>query len=169
VKRLEAVCFWSRSKGMLPADVDWKFDVPIGIDFKQTAMLTVEPISGGWPPSFRVQAQALEAAGLPVRPYLGSSAVEVADFLVSVLRRAVDTANKLSERQAAWKIAFETEYDFQNLFFATAKPWLPGLGREEIAVWYDGQEKACGLQPFRQPNHYRVEAYSRRRNKGCRG
>ena len=54
VKRLEAVCFWNRSNGTLPADVDWKFEVPIGIDFKQTAMLTVEPIAGGWLPAFRV-------------------------------------------------------------------------------------------------------------------
>jgi hypothetical protein len=141
VKRLEAVCFWNRSNGILPADLDWKFEVPIGIDFKQTAMLTVEPIAGGWLPSFRAHAQALEAAGIPVRPYLGSSVVEIADFLVSVLRRAVEMANELSERQAAWKIVFKTEYDFQNLFFVVIKPWLPGLGREEIAVWYDGQQK----------------------------
>jgi hypothetical protein len=45
VARLEAVCFWNRAEGLLPADVDWKFEV--GIDFKQTAMLTVEPIAGG--------------------------------------------------------------------------------------------------------------------------
>jgi REase_DpnII-MboI len=141
VTRLEAVCFWNRSKGILPADVDWNFEVPVGIDFKQTAMLTVEPIAGGWLPSFRAHAKALEDAGIPVRPYLGSSVVEIADFLVGVLRKAVETSNNLNDRQAAWRIVFKTEYDFQNLFFAAVKPWLPGLGREEITVWYDGQEK----------------------------
>jgi hypothetical protein len=141
VKRLEAICFWNRSNGILTADVDWEFEVPIGIDFIPTAMLTVEPISGGWLPSFRAHAQALEAAGIPVQPYLGSTVVEIAEFLVSLLRRAVESANKLNERQAAWKIGFKTEYDFQNLFFVTTKPWLPSLGREEITVYYDGQEK----------------------------
>ncbi len=141
VTRLEAVCFWNRADGLLPADVDWKFEVPVGIDFKQTAMLTIEPIAGGWLPSFHAHAKALEAAGIPVRPYLGSSVVEIADFLVAVLRKAVETSKKLNDRQAGWGIVFKTEYDFQNLFFTVVKPWLPGLGREEITVRYDGQEK----------------------------
>ncbi len=46
--RLEAVCFWNRSKGLVPADVDPKFEVPVRIDFKQTTMLTIEPVPGGW-------------------------------------------------------------------------------------------------------------------------
>jgi hypothetical protein len=66
VTRLEAVCFWNREKGLLAADIDWEFRLPIGVDFVPTAMITLEPISGGWLKSFRTHLKEVEATGLPV-------------------------------------------------------------------------------------------------------
>jgi hypothetical protein len=148
VTRLEAVCFWNRSKGLLSADIDWEFELPIGIDFIPTAMLTVEPIAGGWLPSFRAHAKAVEAAGFPVRPYLGASLVEIARFVVRTFGNAVAAIDKVNSRQASWKITLKTEYDFQDVFYLVFKPWLPGLPREEITVRYDEQEKRADFNLF---------------------
>jgi len=148
VTRLEAVCFWNRSKGLLSADIDWEFELPIGIDFIPTAMITVEPITGGWLPSFRAHAKSVEAAGFPVRPYIGSGLVEITEFMVRTLGNAVTAIDKLNSRQASWKITLKTEYDFQELFFLVFKPWLPGLAREEITVRYDEQEKRADFNLF---------------------
>lgn len=111
-------------------------------------MTTLEPIANGWLPSFRAHTKEVEAAGLPVRPYLGSNLLEVGDFLVTTLRNVVAATNALNPRGTGWTIAFKTEYDFQNLFFIALKPWLPGLGREEITIWYDEQEKRADFNLF---------------------
>ena len=42
----------------------------------------------------------------------------------------------------------ENEYDFQNFFFLTVKPWLPGLGREDVTIRYDGQDKRADFNLF---------------------
>jgi hypothetical protein len=38
-------------------------------------------------------------------------------FLVKTLRNVVAATNDLNPRGMGWTIVFETEYDFQNLFF----------------------------------------------------
>jgi Nucleotidyltransferase domain len=113
VARLEAVCFWNRAKGLRLADIDWEFRLPVGVEFVPTAMITSsmitsEPIAGGWLPSFRAHTKEVEAAGLPVRPYLGSNLVEVARFLVKTLRNAVDGSDDLNPRGTAWTIALNS-------------------------------------------------------------
>jgi hypothetical protein len=72
----------------------------------------------------------------------------VANFLVTTLRNAVAQSGHLNPRGTDLTIALKTEYDFQNLFFIAAKPWLPGLGREEITVRYDEQEKIADFNLF---------------------
>ena len=148
VGRLEAVRFWTREAGALDADINWEFRVPGDVEFIPTAMITDQPIPGRWPRSFRAFAKEVEAAGLPVQPYLGSLITDVAEFLVKVLRNAVAESGKLSPRGKGWSVRLETEYDFQNLFFLAVKPWLPGLGREELTIRYDGQGKTADFNVF---------------------
>src|ERR1700722_2960965 len=54
VAKLEAVCFWRRSEGVIEsADVDWTIKVPVDVNFAPTALITGTPIPGTWPRSFR--------------------------------------------------------------------------------------------------------------------
>jgi hypothetical protein len=50
--------------------------------------------------------------------------------------------------KTGWTVNLASEYDCQNLFFTVLKPWLPSLGREEIAVRYDGQSKLSDFSLF---------------------
>ena len=104
---------------------------------------TRQPIPGTWPKPFRAYARQIEGVGLPIQPYIGSTVHEVAEFLVKTFRNAVAESARLSTKGKGWKILLQTEYDFQNLFFITMKPWLPGLGREEVTIRYDGQQKTA--------------------------
>jgi hypothetical protein len=148
VSRLEAICFWTRAAGELAADIDWQFRIPLVVDFEPTSLLTNEPVSGKWLRSFRAHVREVAAAGLPVQPYIASTATEVAGFLVDTLRRLVTASNDLSPKGKGWKIRFKSEYDFQNLFFLAFKPWLPGLAREEITITYDSQKKSADFNLF---------------------
>jgi predicted nucleotidyltransferase len=149
VSKLEAVRFWKRSDGVIEsADIDWTVTVPIDVEFVPTALLTGTPISGRWPRSFRSFAQQIESMGLPTQPYIGPSAAEVAGFLVAEFRRAVEARLKLGPKGKGVSIDLQNEYDFQNLFYLTVKPWLPGLGREDVTIRYDGQEKKADFNLF---------------------
>jgi REase_DpnII-MboI len=141
VTRLEAVCFWNRAAGLLDADIDWEIKLAMDADFAPTAMTSLEPIGSGWARSFQAHLKGVEAAGLPVRPYFGCTVNEIGELIVTALGNAVSQSRHLNPKGKGWKVALNTEYDFQNLFFVTVKPWLPGLGREEVTIHYDGQEK----------------------------
>jgi hypothetical protein len=142
VTKLEAVRFWKRSDGVIEsADIDWTVTVPLAIEFVPSALLTETPISGRWPRSFRSFARQIESLGLPTQPYIGSSATQVASFLVAEFRRAIQERLKLGPKGKGVRIDLQNEYDFQNLFYLTVKPWLPGLAREDITIRYDEQEK----------------------------
>ena len=149
VTKLQAVCFWKRSEGVIEtADVDWDVEVSTNVDFAMTALVTGIPVSGMWPRSFRSFANMIESLGLPTEPYLGTSAAEVANFLVAELKRAMDARMKLTPKGNGIKAKLQNEYDFQNLFYLTVKPWLPGLGREDVTIRYDGQEKKADFNLF---------------------
>lgn len=148
VSRLEAILFWKKSEGPVVADIDWRFELPHAVGFVPTAMITEGPVSGIWPRSFRSHARDVEAAGLPIQPYIGSTIVEVANFLVLELQRAVTASADLNPKGKGLKVDLKTEYDFQNLFFLTVKPWLPGLAREELTIRYDGQDKVADFNLF---------------------
>lgn len=149
VTKLEAICFWRRSEGVIEsADIDWTVTVPVDIEFVPTALVTGTPISGRWPRSFRSFAQQIESLGLPTQPYIAASATEIASFLIAELGRAMEARSKLGPRGTGLKIDLKNEYDFQNLFYLTVKPWLPGLGREDVTIRYDGQEKKADFNLF---------------------
>jgi len=149
VRKLEAVRFWKRSGGVIEsADIDWTVTVPMDVEFVPTAMLTGTPIPGRWPRSFRSFARQIDSLGLPTQPYIGSAASDVAAFLVDEFRRAMEARLNLGPKGRGLSIDLQNEYDFQNLFYLTVKPWLPGLGREDVTIRYDGQEKKADFNLF---------------------
>ena len=94
IAKLDAVLFWSRTHGIIEdADVHWAFEVPVAVEFTYTTMLTEEPVGRKWFPAANRYFEAVEAAGLPISPFLGGSATEVANFLECLLRRLVATSN----------------------------------------------------------------------------
>jgi len=149
VAKLEAINFWRKSRGVIEsADIDWTVTVPIDIEFIPSALLTGTPISGRWPRSFQSYAQQIESLGLPTQPYLGPSAAEVATFLIDEFRRAMKARMNLGPKGKGLAVTLQNEYDFQNLFYLTVKPWLPGLGREDVIIQYDGQDKKADFNLF---------------------
>jgi len=89
--------------------------------------------------------------GLPARPYIGTSSTAAGEFVTTVIR-SIPSANKLvtnsGSAKLGWTIKLANEYDLQNLFWITVKPWLPGLSREEVAITYDGREKRADFNLF---------------------
>ena len=89
--------------------------------------------------------------GLPARPYIGISTSEAGEFVISVIRAMPSANNSVTNSGLArkgWTLKPVSEYDFQNLFWITVKPWLPGLSREEVAITYDGKEKRADFNLF---------------------
>jgi hypothetical protein len=59
--------------------------------------------------------------------------------------------DQLGPRGAArsgWTVNLSSEYDCQNLFYTVVKPWLPGVGREEVTVRFDDHEKRADFSLF---------------------
>ncbi|PLY00584.1 MAG: hypothetical protein C0623_06910 [Desulfuromonas sp.] len=89
--------------------------------------------------------------GLPTKPFIGKDFEEARDFIVSILKDLVPAAQSVSghgQARRGWTSNLNSEYDFQNLFWMTVKPWLPNLAREEVAIIYDGQEKHSDFSLF---------------------
>ena len=89
--------------------------------------------------------------GLPTKPYLGVNSDEASDFVIEIIRRlpaANDSVTSYGKARNGWTVSLQSEYDLQNLFWITVKPWLPSLAREEVAIVYDGQEKRSDFSLF---------------------
>jgi len=43
---------------------------------------------------------------------------------------------------------FTSEYDCQNLFYTVVKPWIGNIGREEVTIRYDDQDKVADFNLF---------------------
>ena len=93
----------------------------------------------------------IESVGLSVRPYIGSTVSESATFLCELIRRLIKPSLKLSGKgrgAAGWSVRLASEYEFQDLFWISIKPWLPTLARQELAIIYDGQHKYADFSLF---------------------
>lgn len=146
-KILQAVCFWTRESRQQQVNITWDAEVALGVVFSATTLPNVHIIEEARETIF---ADA-EEMGLPVEPYLGSSAEEVVEFLIKIMRNMVATFYEVEGRRrekAGWSGHLTSEYDFQDLFSTVVKPWLPGLGREEVALSYDGQKKKADFNLF---------------------
>jgi hypothetical protein len=137
IERLQAVEFWTRDDGVIDkADVDFEQKLAIGMDFRPTVLPNIHVVEE----ARRVVLAHARANSMPTHPYVGENALEVAEFLADLLRRLIPRAGDL-RGAARWAAKPTSEYDFQGLFWITAKPWLPSLAREEVAIEYDGQKK----------------------------
>jgi predicted nucleotidyltransferase len=151
ISRLDAVELYRRGSGSSDFFAQYKKQ---SIDRRVQFKMTVLP--GNSNEIYEVQAlqkffATANEHGLPSRPYIGVSTSEACDFLISVIR-AIPLANRNVSNyglaRSGWTIKLATEYDFQNIFWITTKPWLPGLGREEVAIIYDGKEKKADFNLF---------------------
>jgi hypothetical protein len=95
--------------------------------------------------------KAAKQNGLTAKPYLGVSTEEASEFIIEIIR-SLTTASKTvtnhGQAKSGWTKDLQSEYDFQNLFWITVKPWLPNLSREQVALKYDGQEKRSDFSVF---------------------
>lgn len=140
IKRIEAVEFWNRQSGVLEAaGIDWQVVIQRGMKFPLTMARGMA--FAAWEPAVAELLAALERDGIPVKPFIGSTIHEWAQFLPDLIGRMVQTAAEKKFRGKSISTTLADEYDFQDLFWLVTKPWLPGLAREPFVVNFDGQEK----------------------------
>jgi predicted nucleotidyltransferase len=151
VDKLDATPLWTRAGGFVDFAFrdtgDWTFDVAEGVDFKMTTM----PESVWADMVWSTKQKAVEDRGLPVQPYIGDTLDKAVGQIADVIRRMAFKSSDLGQKghaKTGWTVNLASEYDCQNLFFTVVKPWLPSLGREEVAVRYDGQSKQSDFSLF---------------------
>ena len=152
IDRLGALKLFDRDLGMLDSIADFTI---LPLDKRVIHKLSSLPNLPD--DAYEVQAlikyfQNADRDGLPIKPYLGQSALEVAELLIEITSRMIDSNQKVTghgQANSGWTIDLKDEYDFQNLFWITIKPWLPGLGREEIEIIYDDNKKLSDFNLFK--------------------
>ena len=142
---LDGVKFWEN--GLLDADINWNLNIHAGASFAPTSL-----------PNTFLESQSLQAhmksvsdLGLSVCPYIGDTPDKISAFITDVVERMIIPQEELGPRGQArggWTANLQSEYDFQNLFYSVIKPWIPNLGREEVVITYDGQEKRSDFNLF---------------------
>lgn len=145
---LHAVLVWDKSGVVRDADVEWRVRLHESVTFVPTILPSRFFIAE----SFENRMRNAEENGLPTQPFLGDDAEDAATVLAGVIQRLIrkpDELAKNGDRQAGWTVHLRTEYDLQDLFFHTVKPWLPDLGREEVTIRYDGQDKLADFNLFK--------------------
>jgi len=144
---LQAIEFWNRDSGFHDVDIPWEHEISLSVNYVMTALPNRVLIDGSTQKFFEL----IESAGYSTRPFIGTSASEIALFLCSAIEKMIMKKADLGQRGQAkdgWTVNLQSEYDFQNLFWAVIKPWLPTLAREEIEIKYDGQAKYSDFNLF---------------------
>jgi predicted nucleotidyltransferase len=151
VKRLEAVKLWDRKTGFadfaFPISGDWNFQTAGQVDFMPTVLPDGLIADIAW----QAKIKRVETEGLPTQPFIGDSLPKAVVFISEVARRMIFRADQLGQKGLAkqgWTVDLASEYDCQNLFFTVIKPWLPGLGREEVTIHFDDQAKSADFSLF---------------------
>lgn len=152
ILKLDAVALWTRSGGFTDfafADSgNWVFETGFLVEFVPTGL----PDAYIGEQSWYEKIKAVEAEGLPVRPFIGDTLPKAVAEISDVARAMILRPRDLGQRGVAksgWTVNLQSEYDCQNLFFTVIKPWLPALGREEIVIRYDDQDKRSDFSLFR--------------------
>jgi hypothetical protein len=145
IEILDCVKFWEN--GLLDAEIIWEMNIHAGASFVPTSL-----------PNTFLESQSLQAhmknvsdLGLSICPYIGDTPDKISAFITDVAERMILRREDLGPRgqaRAGWSVNLQSEYDFQNLFYSVVKPWLPGLGREEVVIIYDGQDKKSDFNLF---------------------
>lgn len=151
IKKLSAVKLYDRSVGKLEALAKYgKFK----LDRRVKHELTSLPNAGADAWEIKALVKYFDTAqkhGLPTKPYIGLNADEASDFIIDVLRKLSSTNTSLGARGQAkggWTQNIKDEYDFQNLFWITVRSWLPSIGKEEVELKYDGNDKRSDFNLF---------------------
>lgn len=151
INKIDAVLLYDKRNG---ASAELKRRKKIEIDKRINHALTALP--NGIAEHFEISALkkyfiAARQNGLTAKPYLGVSTEEASEFIITILRSLTTTNNTVTnhgQAKAGWTNNLNSEYDFQNLFWITVKPWLPGLSREQTAITYDGNKKNSDFSLF---------------------
>jgi len=151
VKKLDAIPLWSRRHGFAQFEFDlesrWVFETAMTASFPPTMLPNDYLLAETW----KATLARAEAAGLPVRPYIGDTIEKATAQIVEVAHKMIMSASDLGQRGKAkegWTVNLQSEYDCQNLFWTVVKPWLPGLGREEVTIRYEKQDKIADFTLF---------------------
>jgi len=152
IKDLNAVLLYDRTSGGSEELTNRK---TIKVDKRVGHEMTVLPNTSS--EYYEVQAllkyfHTAAENGLTAKPYLGTSTDEASEFIIKIMKNLVSTNHSVTNYgQAAtgWTKELKNEYDFQNLFWITVKPWLPNLEREGVEVKYDNQEKRSDFSLFK--------------------
>lgn len=151
IKKVDAVLLYDKHNGV---SAELKRRKQIEVDKRINYELTSLP--NGTAEYFEISAlqkyfKAARQNGLTAIPYLGVSTEEASEFIITILRsltNANKTVTKHGQAKTGWTNNLQSEYDFQNLFWITIKPWLPGLSREQTAITYDGNKKNSDFSLF---------------------
>ena len=72
-------------------------------------------------------------------------------MVTDVAKRMILKPNDLGKRGQAsdgWTVNLKSEYDCQNLFYTVMKPWIPSIGKEQVTIIYDEQNKIADFNLF---------------------
>lgn len=151
IRKLDAQLLWTRTGGFadfaFKASNDWTFEVSSMVEFVASTL----PDSTLDEASWHYKVKKVEELDLPVRPYIGDNLIAASAQLIDIARRMIMNPEDLGQKGQAktgWTVNLKSEYDCQNLFYSVVKPWLPTLGREEVALIFDGQRKLSDFSLF---------------------
>lgn len=135
-----AVCLWSEADGFTDDTSLLKQRYLADIDYTMTAL----PNTVVGAPIDELKSR-LHLEGLPTDPILGETTEEVVNRLIEAAKRIVtftprDFPNRARGARAL-AINPTSEYDLQDLFWISVKPWVAGMAREAVEVRFDGQAK----------------------------
>jgi hypothetical protein len=135
-----AVCLWSRANGLTDEVSLLAQDYLADIDYRMTVLpntVVGAPIDA--------LKRRLQTEGLPTDPMLGETTEEVVERLIETAKRIAifkmrDFPNRATDARA-FAVTPSSEYDLQDLFWISVKPWVGGMVREAVEIKFDGQAK----------------------------
>jgi hypothetical protein len=146
-KRLDAVLLWDKTAGFRSIPIDWVFETSAFVDFVPTCLPNASVNELSW----QTIVKRAEQSGLPSYPYIGDTIDKATAMITEVAKRMILLPSDLGQRGAAkngWTVDLKSEYDCQNLFYMVVKPWIPSVGREEVTIRYDDQDKIADFNLF---------------------
>jgi hypothetical protein len=147
VKRLDAVLMWDRDNGFREVPFEWVFEASAFVDFIPTCLPNASVTELSW----QTIVKRAEQSGLPTCPYFGDTIDKATAMITEVAKGMILCPSDLGQRGIAkygWTVNLTSEYDCQNLFYSVLKPWVPAVGREEVTIRYDDQEKIADFNLF---------------------
>lgn len=141
IRQCQGVKLWSAKEGLIEERAEyWSQIFADHIDFAKTILPNAKIRM-----SFDDLKRRLHRDGLPIDPILGENETEVADRLIQVAQslpsyKVSDFPGKGGVRQS-FVLHPNSEYDFQDLFWLSVKPWISTISREGPEISFDGQRK----------------------------